>query len=209
MKSCKDSVIQGVMSRIGRGLKGGSEPGRATLLARLAEHVAYDEAEATALAQIVEFVALNDRCFDRGLGEGHVTGSAWVLDSDGSHVLLTHHRKLGLWLQLGGHADGDADVAAVALREAREESGLSAVRLASDAIFDVDVHRIPGRRDAAEHLHYDVRYRVEAERDAALCVSVESHDLAWVELGRVEELTTDASVMRMVRKSLDERREGA
>jgi 8-oxo-dGTP pyrophosphatase MutT (NUDIX family) len=130
-----------------------------------------------------------------------VTGSAWVLDREHRCVLLTHHRKLDLWLQLGGHADGDPDVARVALREAREESGLEAITQVGGAIFDVDVHAIPAHGAEAEHFHYDVRYLFEADRNSELRPTGESKALAWVELERVADLATDASVMRMVRKS--------
>ena len=69
-------------------------------------------------------------CFERSCVPGHVTGSAWLVSHDRSRFLLTHHRKLGRWLQLGGHSDGDPDTAQVALREAREESGIAALTLA-------------------------------------------------------------------------------
>ena len=96
----------------------------------------------------------------------------------GDRVLLAHHRKLGRWLQPGGHSDGDPDTLAVALREAREESGLD-VRALDDAIFDIDVHRIPARGREPAHLHFDVRFLVQAEHDR-FRVSDESHALAWV-----------------------------
>jgi len=76
-------------------------------------------------------------CFERDCWRGHITGSAWLVNGAGTHVLLTHHRKLKMWLQLGGHSDGDPDTASVALREATEESGLT-VRLLSDALFDAE-----------------------------------------------------------------------
>src|SRR6056297_1200916 len=103
---------------------------------------------------------LSDRtgCFERSnFQPGHVTGSAWLVDDSGENVLLTHHRKLDAWLQLGGHSDGDPDTAAVARREAEEESGL-AVELVSRDILDVDVHEIPARKSDPAHFHFDVRF---------------------------------------------------
>jgi 8-oxo-dGTP pyrophosphatase MutT (NUDIX family) len=147
------------------------------------------------------FVSAYADCFRRELDVGHVTGSAWVLSRDRRRVLLTHHRKLDLWLQLGGHADGESDVRLVALREAQEESGLRSVRLAAEAVFDVDVHPIPVRATEPEHFHYDVRFLFEADDSESLTVSGESYDLAWIELERVAELSGDRSVARMVRKS--------
>ena len=81
--------------------------------------------------------------FERSHPPGHFTGSAWLVSADGTRVLLMHHRKLDRWLQPGGHADGDTDLARVALREAQEETGVADLRVEGD-IFDIDRHRIAG-----------------------------------------------------------------
>jgi len=140
--------------------------------------------------------------FERAHAVGHFTGSAWLVSADGARVLLTHHRKLNAWLQLGGHADGDADLARVALREAEEESGLRDL-VVEPAIFDIDRHRIPARRDEPEHWHYDVRYVVRATRGEAFVVGDESHALAWRGVSElVDDETVDESVRRMAAKWL-------
>ena len=161
-----------------------------------------DGHESAMLEALIEFVQTESRCAERSLAVGHLTGSAWVVDAKRERVLLTHHRKLDLWLQLGGHADGDLDLPAVALREAREESGLTRLRLVGDAIFDVDRHRIPARKLEPEHWHYDVRFLIEADPSEPLVISEESHDLAWVELARLSDYTTEESMCRMARKTL-------
>jgi 8-oxo-dGTP pyrophosphatase MutT (NUDIX family) len=169
-------------------------------LEQLAAHRPLTEEEAEMRARLAAFVGAHENCFDRSLLVGHVTGSAWIVDLDRTHVLLTHHRKLDKWLQLGGHADGDSDVLRVALREAREESGLTSVRPVRESIFDVDIHLIPARKTEPEHFHYDVRYALEADRGEALRMSDESHDLRWVRVDEVAVLTQEESVLRMVRK---------
>lgn len=146
------------------------------------------------------FVREQPDCFKRSLAVGHITGSAWVVDQSGDNVLLTHHRKLDRWLQLGGHADGDSDPLAVAFMEAREESGLDDFEAVSREIFDIDIHPIPARRDDPEHLHYDIRYVLRATGDTSYTVSEESHDLAWIPLDRVPEYTTEPSMLRMLGK---------
>jgi 8-oxo-dGTP pyrophosphatase MutT (NUDIX family) len=117
-------------------------------------------------------------------------------------VLLVHHRKLDKWLQPGGHADGDPDLLAVALREAREETGLTRLRAVSPEVFDVDRHWIPPRNDTPGHWHLDLRFLVEADPEEELIVSDESHDLMWVELTRVAVLNPEESMLRMVRKTV-------
>jgi 8-oxo-dGTP pyrophosphatase MutT (NUDIX family) len=143
--------------------------------------------------------------FDRSHLAGHFTGSAWLVSADGERVLLTHHRKLNAWLQLGGHADGDKDLARVALREAEEESGLGGL-VVETGIFDIDRHRIPARANEPEHWHYDVRYVVRATGSEAFVVGDESHALAWREIATlVDEPGLDASVRRMAAKWLARR----
>ena len=133
---------------------------------------------------------------------GHFTASCWLVDRSGARTLLTHHRKLGMWLQLGGHADGERDLQVVALKEAEEESGLGGLSIA-DGIFDLDRHWIPEHKGVPAHWHYDVRYVVHAGEDEAYTVSEESHDLAWRDIADLAvEAGTDASVQRMARKWL-------
>ena len=137
---------------------------------------------------------------DRTTAPGHLTGSALVVDSEGERVLLMLHAKLRRWLQPGGHADGDADVLAVALREGREESGIAGLEALSPEIFDVDVHEIPARKGEPAHLHCDVRFALVAPAGAEFVVSEESHDLAWVPRAEVAHYNTDDSVLRMAAK---------
>jgi 8-oxo-dGTP pyrophosphatase MutT (NUDIX family) len=156
----------------------------------------------SAVTHFEEFLVGNADAFERELAIGHFTGSAWLVSVDGSRVLLTHHRKLGLWLQLGGHADGDTDLARVALREAEEESGLDGLTI-EPAIFDLDRHRIPACGVEPEHWHYDVRYVVRASSNEAFVVGDESHDLAWRGIAEVAaDDRADASMRRMARKWL-------
>lgn len=140
--------------------------------------------------------------FHRENVAGHFTGSAWLVDRSGERVLLTHHRKLQRWLQLGGHADGDSDLASVALREACEESGLADLT-AEPEIFDVDRHWIPERKSEPGHWHYDVRYVVRVGGDENFAVSDESLELAWVSIRALAEAAdTDESLRRMARRWL-------
>lgn len=175
---------------------------RQSLLQKLHAHQPYDSHEAQMLSRLRDFVEQYPNCFERSLQIGHVTGSAWIINPEATHTLLTHHAKLDRWLQLGGHADGEGDVLNVALREAREESGLEEITVPSDAIFDVDIHTIPARAGEPVHFHYDVRFLLHADRSTPLQINRESKELAWIPLEKVQELNPEASMARMVAKTL-------
>ena len=159
--------------------------------------------ESPAVVHFVELLDdLDNAPFSRERLAGHFTGSAWLVDRTGTRVLLTHHRKLGRWLQLGGHADGDVELGRVALKEAEEESGLRGLTL-EPGLFDLDRHWIPARGDVPAHWHYDVRYVVRAGEDEAFVVSEESLDLAWRSIRELhDDPGSDASVQRMSAKWL-------
>ena len=150
--------------------------------------------------RLTAFVEAHSDCFARSLLEGHVTGSAWILNHERTATMLVHHKKLGLWLQPGGHADGDPDVRQVALREGVEETGIEELTLLTPEIFDLDIHPIPARKTEPAHFHYDVRFIMVAPADAKPVVSEESHALAWVPRGEVATYDTDDSVLRMASK---------
>jgi 8-oxo-dGTP pyrophosphatase MutT (NUDIX family) len=177
---------------------------RNALLADLDGHKPYDAHEAESLARMIRFVETHPDCFERSLSIGHMTAAAWLLEPTGKRVLLTHHKKLDRWLQLGGHADGCCDLRDVAIREAREESGIRDIEFVSTAIFDVDVHRIPARGVEPEHDHYDVRFLLRVTGDTMFRVSDESHALAWFTPDELAGLATDDSVQRMCMKWRDQ-----
>ena len=159
--------------------------------------------ETAAVAQFRAFLRARADAAERTLVAGHLTGSAWLVSRDGQRALLTHHRKLDRWLQPGGHADGDCDLARVALREAEEESGLADL-VVEPAIFDIDRHEIPARGAEPAHWHYDLRFVVRATASEAFVVGAESHALAWREIAAMpaDDSACDASLRRMARKWL-------
>jgi 8-oxo-dGTP pyrophosphatase MutT (NUDIX family) len=178
---------------------------RTAVLALLQSHAArsLEPHEAAMTTDTIRFVEAHCECLLRTCASGHLTGSAWIVSPDRRRTLLTHHHKLDKWLQLGGHADGDGDLLAVAMREAKEESGLTRLRAIRGAIFDLDRHWIPERKGEPAHYHYDCRFLIEADPDERLTVSSESKDLAWVELERVTALNDEESMARMVRKTVN------
>ncbi|MGI8662700.1 MAG: NUDIX hydrolase [Acidimicrobiales bacterium] len=152
--------------------------------------------------RILEFIDAHDDALERRCQAGHLTGSAAIVAEGAARVLLLHHRKLDRWLQPGGHADGDGDIAAVAEREVLEETGLAGV-LERPAI-DLDVHDIPARPGEPAHVHLDVRFRLRVAAGAVAVANHESRGLRWVGLEQLEDpvLELDVSTKRLVRVAL-------
>lgn len=138
---------------------------------------------------------------DRSTLPGHLTGSALVIDQAERRVLLMLHAKLGRWLQPGGHADGDHELAGVALREATEETGIKGLRVLVPGI-DLDIHRIPERGAEPSHLHLDLRFVVVAPPGAEPVANHESRALRWVDPADVSTMTDEAGLFRLVDRGL-------
>ena len=152
----------------------------------------HPENEATA-KRLLQFVQETPACFCRENQQGHITGSAWMVNQQGDKALLTLHHKLQIWVQPGGHADGDSDVLRVACREAMEESGITEIRVLDSEIFDIDIHTIPARPATGEpeHYHYDVRYLLQAGHEN-YTISNESDALGWFTREEIQHLTPPA-----------------
>ncbi len=155
-------------------------------------------------AFIEDFIDLTQDplAFKRERLDGHFTASSWIVNKKRTHTLLTLHRKLGRWLQLGGHADGNENLLEVALKEAEEESGLTSLKLVEESIFDIDKHIIPQRPHVPEHFHFDVRYLIEADINEPLKMSDESISLAWIAFDSVVDMIGyNPSILRMLDKT--------
>lgn len=185
---------------------GGNERSDAPLVHALTDYLARMPGDAGVVAQfrgLLDDTGGSASPFERARLAGHFTGSAWLVSADGQCALLMHHRKLDRWLQPGGHADGDPDLAAVALREAEEETGLTGL-VVEPAVFDLDRHAIPARGAEPEHWHHDVRFVVRATGNEAFVLNEESHALAWRDVGDIAaDSSLDPSLRRMAARWLD------
>ena len=137
--------------------------------------------------RILAFLDDHPDAAHRSCAPGHLTGSAVIVDATGTRALLMLHAKVGRWLQMGGHADGDCDLAGVALREATEECGIEGLTLYAPAI-DVDAHTVSGRRNEPTHDHLDLRFLVVAPPGAVEVGNEESDALAWVSVDELDSL---------------------
>tara|TARA_Y100000588_G_C13598922_1_gene646199 strand:- start:14 stop:571 length:558 start_codon:yes stop_codon:yes gene_type:complete len=163
--------------------------------------------ETTSKAQILDLLPLRPACLYRDhLTPGHLTGSGFLFSADGQRVLLNHHKFLDKWLHFGGHADGDADILAVARREVEEESGLSDFDLAYGGILSVDVHPIPENpaKGEAAHNHYDIIYLFKM-RDGANetpAISEESAALKWADLNDLSQFSLEKHLQSALDKAI-------
>ncbi|MFZ0325202.1 MAG: NUDIX domain-containing protein [Actinomycetes bacterium] len=153
------------------------------------------------LAHLLE----HDDGTERGCRPDHVTASAIVLSPDGRRVMLDLHRKVGLWLQFGGHIEPeDPGIARAALREAREESGVDALALWSPHPLQIDVHPAPC---GARH-HLDVQFLACCDPATSPRVSAESHDVRWFDVDRLPS-PTDVAVESLVARAAGVLRQSA
>jgi 8-oxo-dGTP pyrophosphatase MutT (NUDIX family) len=177
--------------------------GESSLRAALGRHVPADAKESHDLAEMLAFLERHANPFDREIADGHFTGSAVVVSAAGDRVLLLHHRKLERWLQPGGHAEpGEREGTAVALREAREETGIEGLSLHPSAPrpLDVDVHPIPARGAEPAHRHLDLRYLVVAPRDGTARRAVaEARALRWFTWEELSAVDLDPGLRRALR----------
>jgi 8-oxo-dGTP pyrophosphatase MutT (NUDIX family) len=172
-------------------------------LRELLEAYAPSDARETLFRARMLELADTPRPFDRSSFEpGHFTASAFIISPERDALLLVHHKKLGLWLQPGGHIDpSDASALEAARREVMEEVGVRELRLASHdrALFDIDIHPIPAHGREPAHEHFDLRFLFVAEH-RGFSASEEVAAARWVPLGELDAITQDASVRRATGK---------
>ena len=159
--------------------------------------------EAAFVSRAIHFIEAHEDCFYRELWPLHVTGSTWVVNARRDHVLLLHHRKLDQWFQPGGHADGDADILRVALKELAEETGIDEkhINLVDLDVFDVDIHTIEANQRDPKHEHIDIRFLVEIDDALPVPGNSESHEVLWVPLFQASRYNRNRSTYRMVEKT--------
>ena len=177
---------------------------RRHLLDQIQQYGERHPSERECAKRLGDFVETHPQCFLRSCEPGHVTASAWIVSPDHRSFLLAHHKKLGRWLQVGGHVDGEPEVYRAALREAREESGLWHLEFHDMARgirpIDLDIHEIPANGEEPAHLHYDVRFLLVASAGEEPRASDESHEVRWFPMAELERVATEESILRMGRK---------
>lgn len=167
---------------------------------RISEAELYGDSQSEIRHRILDLLGEHGESLaDRSTAVAHLTGSALVLDATGQRSLVMLHTKLNRWLQPGGHADGDHELAGVALKEAGEETGIAGLRVRLPAV-DIDIHAVDHGDHLGEHLHLDLRFVVVAPPGAVERRNHESQELRWVTLGELEDLADEPSLVRLARR---------
>lgn len=144
----------------------------------------WNEQEARDVEELLRRLRSGEELYTRDNASAHLTASAWVVSPDRRQVLLAYHNLYRSWAWLGGHADGERDLLNVALREVREESGLSDVRPVTDALYSVEILTVDGHEKRGKyissHLHLNVTYLLEADPSSPVrCKPDENSRVGW------------------------------
>lgn len=154
------------------------------LLNQIAAYRPCCEQEETDRRLILQYAEIFDDLFTRQNEMAHFTASAWIVTPDRSHALMAYHNLYDSWAWLGGHADGEQDLLSVALREAREESGVAHVRPVSEKIYSLEIlpvtQHVKRGKFVSAHLHLNLTYLLEANaHDALRCKPDENSGVRW------------------------------
>ena len=157
---------------------------RQELLNQIEHYDPFNEQEEMDKQLILDWIRNNPNAFSRENRAAHMTASAWVVNKDRSRVLMVYHNIYNSWSWLGGHADGETDLLAVALREVREEAGISHVRPVSEEIFSLESLTVDGHvkkgKYVSSHLHLNITYLLEADSEEAVSIKAdENSGVAW------------------------------
>lgn len=163
--------------------------------------------------QILSFIEKNEDAFFRENLTAHMTASAWVVNPARDKVLMVYHRIFDSWSWTGGHADGERDLLSVALREVREETGISHLRPVTEDIFSLEVLTVDGHEKRGEyvpsHLHLNVTYLVEADdRDFLRVCPDENSGVRWFTPEDALKASTEPWFVERIYKKLIEKAKG-
>ncbi len=164
------------------------------LLNELKNYQPFDNQEAEYLKIFIDFLENGENQFSRTNLDKHIVADAFLFNKNFDKLLLTHHKALGIWLPFGGHSDGESNSLNVALREVKEESGISNINVGDGEIIDIDIHTIPNnpKKNESEHKHMDVRFAFSTPEEKFV-VSDESDTLKWFDYNEFKDMIRNST----------------
>ncbi len=184
-----------------------------TLMAQIRAYQPVNEQEEQDKELILHCLETEKDIFTRENRLAHMTASAWIVNPEKTKVLMAYHNIYNSWSWLGGHADGETDLLKVALKEAREESGIRHVKPVSDQIYSLEVLTVDGhvKRGAyvSSHLHLNVTYLLQAEETDRLHIKEdENSNVAWFSLEDAVVASTEPWFQEHIYRKLNEKLSG-
>lgn len=182
----------------------------AKLIKTLKEYTPYNSQEATDKEIMLQLLENADDIFTRENTQAHFTASSWIVNETSDKTLMVYHNIYNSWSWTGGHADGETDLLAVALKEAREETGLDDVKAVSDDIFSIEIITVDGHEKRGSyvpsHLHLNVTYLLQAdEADVIRIKPDENSGIQWFALEKAIEASTEPWMVQRVYRKLIEK----
>ena len=170
----------------------------------------YNEQEERDKEQILRFIRNNPDAFSRENSTAHITASAWIVNAERTRVLMCYHNIYDSWSWTGGHADGDEDLLAVALKEAAEETGLKSIKPVSEDIFSLEILAVNGHekknRYLSSHLHMNVTFLLEAdEGEETRACEGENSAVKWFDLDEAPKASSEPWFAERIYKKLNEK----
>lgn len=183
---------------------------REQLIQQLENYVPFNEQEECDKELILGMLRNEEDIFTRENTHAHMTASAWVVNKGHTKAVMAYHNIYHSWSWLGGHADGDEDLLAVALREVNEESGIVSAKPVSEDIFSVEVLTVDGHvkkgKFVSSHLHLNITYLIEADESDELFVNeAENSNVKWFGLEDAVEASTEPWFKERVYSKLNEK----
>ncbi len=180
------------------------------LINELTKYVPYNEEEKMDKALFIRFLESFDDAFYRTNPIAHVTASSWILNETHDAVLMVYHNIFHSWSWTGGHADGDIDLLNVAMKEAKEETGIESLELAMPGIFSIESLTVDGHQKAgkyvASHLHLNVTYLFIAKSDSTLHIKTdENSNVAWIKIADLAENVEEKWMMEHIYRKLNQK----
>ena len=177
------------------------------LIRQIENYPPFNEQEEKDKALILGWIRNNENAFSRENTVAHITASAWVVNKDRSKVLMVYHNIYNSWSWLGGHADGETDLLSVAIREVKEEAGISNVRPVSEEIFSLESLTVDGHvkkgNYVSSHLHLNITYLLEADSEEQVSVKAdENSGVMWFSLEDALEKSTEPWFVELIYSKL-------